>query len=239
MAAQDPRPEYERRQAAWSAAIARSESRHLLVSNFRLAAVALAVAVAWLAFVRGALSPAWTLMPVLAFLVLLVVHARVLNARDHALRARSYYERGFSRLDGSWTGAGPDGARFLDGHPYARDLDLFGPGSLFQLLNTARTESGEDTLADWLRAPASPAEIEARQSAVAELRDRLDFREALAVFAADARVTRTGRLARWATATPEGFGPGHARAFAASAVVTAILVTLMFASTLPLAMVLA
>ena len=64
--------------------------------------------------------------PPLPFFVLLVVHARVLNARDRARRALRYYERGFSRLDGTWMGTGADGERFLEGHPYARDLDLFG-----------------------------------------------------------------------------------------------------------------
>ena len=65
-----------------------------------------------------------------------------------AARARRLYERGLDRLEGRWAGSGPDGARFLADHAYARDLDLFGHGSLFQLLDTARTEAGQDTLAD-------------------------------------------------------------------------------------------
>ena len=55
----------------------------------------------------------------------------------------------------TWAGAGPDGARFLEGHRFARDLDLFGPASLFQLLDTARTEIGEETLAAWLGSGAA------------------------------------------------------------------------------------
>src|SRR5262249_39066266 len=42
------------------------------------------------------------------------------------------------------------------------------------------TRAGEDTLAAWLNKPATPPEIDARQHAVAELRDSLDLREALA-----------------------------------------------------------
>ena len=67
---------------------------------------------------------------------------------------------------GGWAGGGRDGASFLEGHAYARDLDLFGPASLFELLNTTRTEIGEVTLADWLRAPAPLGEVRARQTAV-------------------------------------------------------------------------
>ena len=44
-------------------------------------------------------------------------------------------------------------------HPYARDLDLFGRASVFELLCTARTRAGEETLAQWLLAPASPDEV--------------------------------------------------------------------------------
>ena len=46
-----------------------------------------------------------------------------------------------------------NGTRFLEEtHPYAADLDLFGSGSLFELLCTARTQTGEETLASWLKA---------------------------------------------------------------------------------------
>jgi hypothetical protein len=79
-------------------------------------------------------------------------------------------------------GKGTAGERFRDrDHVYADDLDLFGSGSVFELLCTARTSAGEETLADWLRAPALPDDVVARQAAVAELRERLQLREDLAV----------------------------------------------------------
>ena len=47
--------------------------------------------------------------------------------------------------------AGRQGLEYLDlEHPYAADLDLFGEGSLFERLCTARTRAGEETLASWL-----------------------------------------------------------------------------------------
>ena len=225
----DPRPEYDRRIARLATAIAEGERRHLWLSNLRLVVFGAAALLAWLAFARGALSPAWLLLPAVLFLALLVVHARLLNANERLVRARRYYERGLTRLDGSWAGTGPDGSRFIGDHPFARDLDLFGPGSLFQLIDTARTEAGEETLADWLRAPADRSEVLTRQEAVADLRDRIDFRETLAVLAAEAHVSRTGTLTAWASAAPVGLGPMHALQFAACALVTAILVTGMLA----------
>jgi hypothetical protein len=112
----------------------------------------------------------------------MVQHERAIRARDRAARAIAYYERGLSRIEGRWIGTGEPGTRFRDEeHPYASDLDLFGPGSLFELLSTARTRDGEEALAGWLRYGAEPEVIRARQQAVAELGSAVTFRERMAV----------------------------------------------------------
>ena len=223
----EPRHEYQRRLANWDARIARGERTHVLLSNLRLAAAALAALVVWL-IVRNGIAAAWLLAPALGFAVLVVVHARVLNRLERARCARALYERGIARLDGRWAGTGRDGGRFLEGHAYARDLDLFGRASLFELLDTARTEAGEETLAGWLCAgPVAPVvidEVRARQAAVDELRQMIDFREELSVLAAETPVGRTGVLAAWAVRAPAGFAPPIRFLFAACAVVTASLV---------------
>jgi len=203
----DPRAEYDRRLDVWRTRISGLDSAHLRISNLRLATVAVAALVSWLAFARGVLSPLWIPGIAVAFLALMVVHARVLERLERARRAERWYVRGVDRLTGRWmgkAGKGRTGERFADGHPYAKDLDLFGSGSLFELMNTASTEAGEETLADWLGAPAPTAEIRARQDAAAELRQKIDFREDLAVLAAESEVSRTGSLASWANAAPAG-----------------------------------
>jgi hypothetical protein len=229
----DPRAEYERRIAVLDRQAASGEKRHLLISNLRLVLVAAAALIAWLSFGRALVSPAVLVVPAFAFVVLLIVHAKVLNANDRTLRARRYYERGLSRLAGTWAGTGPDGARFLEHHPYARDLDLFGPGSLFQLLLTARTESGEETLADWLRRTSSRLEAAGRQVAVEELRDRLEFREALVVAAAEAHVSRSGSLSRWASSGPAGLSVAHATLFVVCAAANVVVVWAAIAGWIP------
>jgi hypothetical protein len=101
-------------------------------------------------------------------------------------RAIAFYEYGLARLEDRWAGGGVTGAAYVDEvHPYAVDLDLFGPGSLFERLCLARTHAGRETLAHWLCAPAPPEETGARQAAVADLRDRLSWRERLALFGDD------------------------------------------------------
>src|SRR5262249_17659304 len=96
------------------------------------------------------------------------------------------YEKGLARLDGDWAGKGEAGTRFLtEDHPYAVDLDIFGGGSLFERLSTARTRAGEDLLAKWLVGPAAVDEVRSRQVAVLELGDRFGRREARALLGAD------------------------------------------------------
>jgi hypothetical protein len=228
-----PRTEYERRLALWRERIAVFERRHLVLSNARLAAAAAIALLLWLAFFRAALSPAWIILGLIAFGVLAVVHARVLQRAERAQRAARLYERGIDRVNDRWAGVGRGGERFVDDHPYARDLDLFGRGSLFELLNTARTEAGEDTLADWLRAGASIDEVLARQAAVEELKTKLDFREDLAVLAAEGEVSRTGALMRWAASAPVGFGRLVQPLFAACGVVTIALAVLAYEEVIP------
>jgi hypothetical protein len=120
------------------------------------------------------------LAPAAAFVVLAVWQEKMI--RSLRLRARSieFYQRGQARLEDRWAGTGEAGERFLDpAHPYARDLDLFGPASIFELLCTARTRAGEETLARWLLAPAPVDEVRERQQAVVDLCQRVSFREKL------------------------------------------------------------
>lgn len=72
-----------------------------------------------------------------------------------------------------------DGNSYADvHHPYSHDLDLFGPGSVFQYLNRSGTQLGEVKLATDLKNPTFKAEeIYNRQQAVRELALALEFRQ--------------------------------------------------------------
>ena len=137
----------------------------------------------WLARVHPRLL-AWALVPGATFAVLWIAHERLLRGLRAATRLHAMYAKGLARLEDRWSGSGDDGLRFLDAaHPYARDLDIFGQGSLFELLSQAVTVTGQHRLAAWLLAPAPPPEIQGRQAAVRELARRLDLRERLALAA--------------------------------------------------------
>ena len=134
------------------------------------------------------LGIAWPIAALVAFIALVVYHGRIIAARRRAEGKSAYHGRGLARLDDRWAGSGVTGLRFLDEeHPYASDLDLFGEGSLFERLCTARTSSGEACLASWLLRAAPVDEIRARHAAVEELRPRLELREDLALLGDDVR----------------------------------------------------
>jgi hypothetical protein len=158
------------------------------------------VALGW----RSGTSWWWLLAPAIAFGWLVHVHDRVIRERDFAARAIAFYERGLARIEDRWPGTGEAGERFIDQHHlYSNDLDIFGRGSLFELLSIARTRAGEETLAAWLTAPASPAEVRARQEAVTELRPALDLRERVALAGTDVRAgIHSEALTSWAGAPP-------------------------------------
>jgi hypothetical protein len=200
----DPREVYSRLLEQRRAEIAGREERHRAFGYGRLAAVAAAAMVALLALGWNALSIAWTLVPAAVFAALMVVHDRLLKKLARQRRAAAFFEKALDRLAGRWAGTGETGDRYLTAeHPYAADLDLFGKGSLFELLCIARTHIGEDTLARWLMTPAAPEVVRERNQAVNELRPRIDLREDLAVLGEDAR---TGvdpiSLAAWGEAPP-------------------------------------
>src|SRR4051812_8049868 len=178
----DPYVEYGQRLDARRAEAARLSRLDRNIGNARLLTFLLGAGIGWFAVRPGLLSTWWLFLPVIVFIGLVFFHERIRRIARLARRGVAFYERGIARLEDGWSGQGTPGTDFLDSkHPYAHDLDLFGPGSLFELLCTTRTRGGEGTLAEWLQTPASFEEIRERQEAVEELRSALDLREQLAL----------------------------------------------------------
>jgi hypothetical protein len=222
----DPRAEISGRLAARRAALVRLDARDAAIAWSRLAIVAAALAVAWLAFGAHRLSGWWLLAPLASFVLLATLHDRVFQARARTRRAIAFHERALGRLEGRFAGTGTPGDAFADpAHPYALDLDLFGRGSLFELICAARTRPGEERLAAWLLEPAEPAALRERQRAVAALAPRLELREDLAVLGDDVRAAVDARaLAAWGEQPPlvEGWLLPASLALAAVAIASVV-----------------
>lgn len=116
------------------------------------------------------------IFPIL-FGVLIMRHKKVKFARDMAHLQKTINQEELLRHDNKLKDF-PDGLQYFKPlHSYHLDLDIFGPHSLFQLVNRTATASGEQLLARWLSKPATIEEINARQEAVKELDPQPDWRQ--------------------------------------------------------------
>jgi hypothetical protein len=175
-----------------------------LVSYARLGTFAAGVALLWFVWEREPELWPILLLPVALFAALFALHIRMYDALSRAQRAERFYLRGIERLEGTWQGKGRTGDRFFDrDHPYARDLDLFGRGSLFELLDTTVSPWGAETLASWLKEPATLGEVRLRQQAVSELRPLVELRESVASEPrGEDELSDPGALEKWAVSDP-------------------------------------
>jgi hypothetical protein len=198
-----PLEEYAARKREREAAAAARQRSHVHLGNAKVAIFIAAVIYGGYALSN---DPSAAILGAGAalFIALSIWHEVVMRALTRAQAAVAYYIDGMARIEDRWMRDTPSGERFRDrNHPYADDLDVFGPGSLFQLLSSCRTPMGEDRLAHWLLHASPIPEIRERQARVAALRDRIDLRERIAVVnAGRKRSMDAGRLIAWAEEAP-------------------------------------
>lgn len=123
----------------------------------------------------------------LLFLGVAAYHNRV-ETRIHRLREwREIKRTHLARIALDWSSIPVRAGDIPAAHPYARDLDLFGPHSLTHLLDTTISDQGRERLHAWLLAqPPLPSAWEHRQGLVRELSTRSLFRDRLSL---EARLT--------------------------------------------------
>lgn len=209
MGSTSPSPEgtYQRLRERALAEERRLDRIGLALANLRLAlflgALAVAGLSAWGKLPRKALWAAGALFA--GFAAAAVAHDRALARQARERERAAVNERGLARLAGRSAEFPERGdAHLSPDHPYARDLDLFGPASLFQHLDATGTHFGDAALASWLCAPAPIPEVLERQGAVADLAGRLELRQALEI---EGRLLATHKpnpapLLAWAESPP-------------------------------------
>ncbi|HZQ52804.1 MAG TPA: hypothetical protein VFB14_11445 [Bryobacteraceae bacterium] len=235
----EPLNEYTSRRGRWRAEQEFLQQRFIRIGNWRLVVGIAAAVLAWFIFAQHAI-PLWTLLvTVVIFIGLAVWHQRVIRRRTMATRAIQYYERGLARLADRWQGTGSSGDGFRsEAHVYADDLDVFGKGSLFELISTARTTMGEQTLSSWLLHAAGCEDVRARHASVRELSGRLDLREDLALLGEDIRAElQPDMLVRWASGPPVNFHPVLRPLLLALAIAGIGSIVAFFAQVLPISVV--
>ena len=197
-----PLQEYAARKTDRAAAVAARERVHVHLGNAKVAIFI--VTLIYTAVTIDHLSSTTFGAAIALFVALSIWHEFVMRALARAQAAVTYYADGEARIEDRWMRDTPSGERFRNrDHPYADDLDVFGPRSLFQLVSSCRTPMGEERLAGWLLRTSPVAEIRERQSRVAALRSRIDLRERIAVVnAGRKRSIHADRLIAWSEHSP-------------------------------------
>lgn len=137
----------------------------------------------------------WLLLPMSIFLAVLPFDQRCLRQLQRLQAARRFLESRLARLQRVFGSDLADGREYKnDQHPWTQDLDVFGQGSLFQMLNECRTQPGRRQLADWMMTVPTAEEIRVRQSRARGLKDSLQLRESLACIPDKADWTSAERL---------------------------------------------
>jgi hypothetical protein len=178
---------YEERLASYGRNISRLSSRYRRLVNVEIGLTILLAFVFYVLYTHHLVDTSFAGEAVCLAegLLILAVPAELLRRTASNLNVQrkvsAYYESRTNRLRAAWVGTGDQGRDFLPtDHPYCDDLDLFGSGSLFEYLCSAKTGSGRDWLANVLLSPADFAEAQSRQEAIAELRGNHALRESLA-----------------------------------------------------------
>jgi hypothetical protein len=209
---------YEQRLREVNQQIGRARGRVLIVG------LALAIACALvLGCGLGAIQrwfPVWLLIvPALMIIFAARRYSELRSARYKASRLAQHYAAGVRRLTGEWVGNGTLAEELQD------DLNVFGHGSLFELLCTARTGVGKQGLVEVLTVPVPIDEIRLRQAAVGELRSHPDLRQKIALLGEfDFRESNTETYAEWLARPPLHFMPWLQKALW----ITSTLIALLF-----------
>ena len=216
-----PAERYKERLAHWEIEHRRARGRHTAWAWARVAALVGFIVAAYESCGDRGAPVAFVYLAVGAFVILAILVGRAARGIERAAAAEEYFARGLARLRHEPPPDVPTGTACEPGeHPYAADLDLFGPQSLFSMLCQARTSSGQERLANWLLEGAGKEEVLGRQEAVTELRERLDLREALWQAAGTVgREVHPQSLAVWLDSPTADIPAGQRIAAAAVAVV--------------------
>jgi hypothetical protein len=173
--------QYEGKLNGLQAGLAHVRVQHLATATALIVAVALFLSLGFYT-VRQRIPLWWPSLPIPIAACSAWRYRRLGLAGSQMRRLQGFYRRAIQRVKGLWPGHGFTGDEFNPtDHVYAKDLSVFGEGSLFELLCISRTAIGRRGLADYLLEAPPLDETLARQDSVRELRPRVDLREKVAL----------------------------------------------------------
>jgi len=157
------------------------KEKHFRYSVARLIIFVLGIAGAILVWSNGALfSIIVILIAIAGFLFCLFTQFKLEKQSKHLLSLSKINSNEVSVLK-SQENLYYDGSQYEEAnHNYTLDLDIFGPFSMYKILNRARTYRGLRNLKDWLTQKPSLSQIQDRHGAIEELETDYKFRQEIA-----------------------------------------------------------
>jgi len=178
-----PEKKYQKRVNAYSSKLDMYTRKSSSVGNYKLLVffVGIAIAVALFIFNQNIFLLAQIIVFGVGFAYLSRGHNRLLKNKDYSFAMLQINKMCLKRINGQWTEFSDIGEEFENHeHNYTYDLDIFGKGSLFQMINMTSTYSGRHKLANMFLNPLeTKKDILERQEAVSELSTKLIFRHRL------------------------------------------------------------
>lgn len=152
-----------------------------LISYFRLATFIIGFGTAFFLYIKKIyyFSGGIFFLSIGIFIYLVIKHNKVINNKKYSAIMEEINNISIKRLDGNWKDITDCGEEFIDeNHNYTNDLDIFGKGSLFQLINCTNTYFGRLRLRNILSSPEGDIEeIYKRQEAVKEIALKISWRQ--------------------------------------------------------------
>ncbi|MDR3600754.1 MAG: DNA mismatch repair protein [Desulfosporosinus sp.] len=183
--------QYDKRKTYYAQRLEKLTQTINRLSNIRLATFLAGCVLAIFLYLnqKSSLGLGIIIITLVSFAGLVLWHQKLRTQQNYIRILYENYAQALQRLAGEWKSFTDKGEDFKDpAHPYAEDLDLFGYGSLFQWINTAKTFRGRAKLKEALtESPAGSETIQQRQEAIKELALNLAWRQR---FLAEARMTK-------------------------------------------------
>lgn len=171
---------FEEKILTFNAALVKEDRKYNQLATLRFFAFLILLAVVIYAIWKQEYQLLWTLVVFpIPFGLLVNYHRTVKNGRDLLRALIQVNQDEILRLDHNFQSF-PEGNKYKDPlHHYAKDLDLFGRNSLYQLINRSHTPAGNNSVAKWLKGVDVTYDLKDRQAAVKELEPNDEWRQLL------------------------------------------------------------
>ncbi|SHJ89670.1 MutS family DNA mismatch repair protein [Paramaledivibacter caminithermalis] len=176
-----PKKRYEKRKSYYAKLLEKQRKSLKLMGNLRLF-VALAglgnIIFLYITKNNNLLLPI-SLAYIIIFIYLVLKHNQTKHKVNYTFSLYKINNNSLERICGEWKSFSDTGDEFYDeAHNFSADFDIFGKGSLFQWINTAKTYMGRQSLKRYLTETCLDKEqIYKRQEAINELARRLWWRQ--------------------------------------------------------------